>query len=107
MHAAYLIPEYDESLTGGKDLNVADLPGAKGKKAWRDVWYRPVILGGRRAGTWRRRIGNGKLTIDTNLFAPVDAKQHRAITAAVRRYGEFLELPATWTGHDLVRHSGD
>ncbi len=95
--AAYLIPEYDESLIGSKQLGVRDMPRAKGRESWSDAWYRPVIIGGKRAGTWRRTIGKGTVTVETNLFASLTAAQWRALQAAAERLGKFLEVPARIT----------
>jgi len=90
----HLIPEYDEALIGSKDLGVTDLPRAKRAKTWNDVWYRPVIVAGKRAGTWRRTIAKGNVVIETNLFASLNRSQVAALKTAVDRYGQFLQLPA-------------
>jgi hypothetical protein len=93
--AAQLIPEYDESLTGSRDLGVPDLSRATGKKAWKDAFFRPVIIDGSRAGTWRRTITGGSAVLDTNLFATLDAAQTKALEAAAERYSRFLGMPVT------------
>lgn len=92
---AHLLPEYDEALVGYKDLGVPDMPRAPRRKPWKDGFYRPVIVGGKRAGTWRRTIGRGAVAIEANLFASLDPAQSRALGAAARRYGRFLNMPAT------------
>jgi hypothetical protein len=93
--AAYLIPEYDESLTGYRDLGVPDLARPKGLTPKGDGSFRPIILGGKRAGTWRRVISGGRVVIEANLFAKLTAAESRALDAVVRHYGTFLNLPAT------------
>jgi len=90
----YLIPEYDEALIGSKDLGVIDLPRARESKPWNDVWYRPVIVAGRRAGTWRRTIAKGSVVIEANLFASLNRSQAATLKTAVDRYGQFLQMPA-------------
>jgi hypothetical protein len=90
----YLIPEYDEALIGSRDLGVTDLPLAERTKAWNDVWYRPVIVDGKRAGTWRRTIAKSNVVIETNLFASLNRSQVATLKTAVDRYGQFLQLPA-------------
>lgn len=92
---AYLIPEYDEAILGYKDLAIPDLPRAKDMRAWTDVFYRPVIIGGRRAGTWRRTVGGNQVVLETNLFTTLNPAQRRALEAAAERYGEFLGKPVT------------
>ena len=86
---AHLIPEYDESLTGARDFGNVDLPRARGKKAWEDAFVRPVIIGGMRAGTWRRTFAARSAILEINPFAALDAKQERALEAEVKRYSRF------------------
>ena len=93
--AAYLIPEYDECLTGYRDLAVSDMAPAKGMKPKTDGSFRPIILGGQRAGTWRRVISGGRVLVEAKLFAKLSTAQSRALDAVVRHYGTFLNLPAT------------
>jgi len=57
--AAYLLPEYDECVLTYKSIGMADLAWTIDTAAWNDVWYRPVVIGAKRAGTWRRTIANG------------------------------------------------
>ncbi len=90
---AYLLPEYDEALVGSRDMAVPDLPRARGARQWNDSFVRPVIFGGRRAGTWRRTIGREAVVLETNLFTTLDRGQRRALAAAAERYGRFLALP--------------
>jgi hypothetical protein len=92
-HAAYLIPEYDEGLLGYRELFPPDLPRAKGKARWRPRWPRPVIVGGRRAGVWRRTLEGGEALVEADLFAALDREGRRAVEAAVGRYGRFLGMP--------------
>jgi hypothetical protein len=94
---AWLIPEYDEALIGYKDLGVPDLP--RTRRGWKDIWHRPVMIEGRRAGTWRRTVDGGLLSVKTNLFATLDTRQRRMLDAATERYARFLGLStasASW-----------
>jgi hypothetical protein len=88
--SAYLIPEYDEALTGSRDLAQIDLPRASDRKKWNDRFLRPVIVDGRRAGTWRRRLADKGVEFDFNLFAKLELKQNKALEDAVRRYKRYL-----------------
>lgn len=93
--AAYLLPEYDEALIAYKELALQDLPYSQKMDAWHDVWYRPILIAGRRAGTWRRTIAKKELVIEAKLFTALDAAQSQMLESAAQRYGEFLKLPAT------------
>ncbi len=94
---AWLIPEYDEVLVGSRDLGVPDLP--RTRRRWSDIWHRPVMIEGRRAGTWRRTVAAGRLVVKVNLFATLDRRQQRLLDAATERYARYLGLPtasASW-----------
>lgn len=93
--AAFLIPEYDEALTGYRDLGTPDLHPGKSDKSWRDVFYRPVVVGYQRAGTWKRVIGSRSISMELNLFAKLDEVQWKAVDEAVDRYSRFIEMPVT------------
>lgn len=95
--AAYLLPEYDEALVGGKDFGAIDLTPAAGREPWKDAYLRPVIIAGKRAGTWRRTMAPGRVLLETNLFATLKPAQSQALKAAALRYGRFLELPVSLT----------
>ncbi len=88
---AYLLPEYDEAVLGYKEPPLPDLPRARAR--WRDDWLRPVLIGGKRAGTWRRTVVAGRVRLETSLFAALDRTQRGALEAAAGRYGRFLGLP--------------
>jgi hypothetical protein len=92
VRGAHFIPEYDEALVGSKEFGLADLPHAR--KKWSDAFLRPVLVDGRRAGTWRRLMGpNARL--ETNLFARLDAAQATKLERAARRYETFLGQAVT------------
>jgi hypothetical protein len=93
--AAYLLPEYDECVLTYTDLGFPDLPWARDAGAWTDFFYRPIIVAGRRAGTWRRVIAKGVVRIEANLFAALDGAQWQALEDAAARYGRFVGMEAT------------
>jgi hypothetical protein len=97
--ATYLVPEYDEALTGYRDLGAPDLPRAKRAGRRKDAFFRPIIFGDRRGGTWRRTVGRKEVVIETNLFAALNAGQSRALRAVAERYGRFLGMPAVLQEH--------
>ncbi len=92
---AHLVPEYDEALVGSKDLAVPALPRDARRRAWSDIWFRPVLIGGSRAGTWRRTVTAKGAIMETNLFARLDREQAAALRRAADRYDRFLGLPVT------------
>jgi len=54
-----------------------------------------VVLDGQVAGWWRRSVGKESATVEVALFEPPDGAVRVALTAAVERYGAFLEMPVT------------
>ena len=57
--------------------------------------YESLIIGGCRVGTWRRTITGKKATLETNLIAPLNRAQAKALRAAADRYADFLGVPLT------------
>jgi hypothetical protein len=92
---AYLIPEYDEVLTGWRELAVQDIVAEMPALRSRDTFYRPLMIGGRRAGTWRRTITGKKAVLETNLVAPLNRSQMKALRTVADKYGDFLGIPLT------------
>jgi len=92
---AYLIPEYDELLIGWRELAVRDHRSEPPALRSKDTFYRPLIIGGCRVGTWRRTITGKKATLEANLVAPLNRAQARALRDAADRYADFLGVPLT------------
>lgn len=92
---AYLLPEYDECVLTYTSLTFPDMPMAADRGPWSDTFYRPVIIGGKRAGTWRRTIAKREVALEANLFAALNAAESDALEAAAARYGAFLNMPVT------------
>ncbi|HET7874365.1 MAG TPA: winged helix DNA-binding domain-containing protein [Methylomirabilota bacterium] len=90
---AFFIPEYDEAVLGYKEPPLPDHPPARGKTRWRARWPRPLVIGARRAGTWRRTLGRDAVLVETDLFAALETAGERAIQAAAERYARFLQRP--------------
>ncbi len=92
---AYLLPEYDEVLVGTRDMPLPDLPRSKHVRTWRDVFLRPLVIEGRRAGTWKRTFEKGAAQLELNLFASLSRAQMAAVQKVAERFGRFLELPVS------------
>jgi hypothetical protein len=52
-----------------------------------------LVVDGRIAGTWRRTLGRGGVSVELLPFARLAASERRALDAAAGRYARFLELP--------------
>ena len=66
-----------------------------------------IVLGGRVAGSWQRTLKRGTVTIEVAPFAPLTPAEAESVEAAARRYGEFVEMPVTWSTNDERRTTND
>ena len=91
---AHLLPAFDEYAVAYRDRS-ALVDGAHASVARGGMFPPLVVLGGRVAGTWRRRTSRPSVAISAELFAPPTASARRGLEAAAERYGRFLGLPAS------------
>ena len=92
-----LLPNYDEYLIAYKDRAlVVDAERAANIAARTNgAFANHLIVDGRLAGGWSRRIGGNSVTIDVAPYKKLTPAQSRALGNAAEQYGEFLGLPAT------------
>ena len=97
--SVHLLPAFDEYLLGYKDRTAVlaredaskIVPGSNG------VFRPTIVVGGRVAGTWKRRIKKDAMDLALDPFAsPVDWEE-RALGAA-RSYSSFVGLPLSSRG---------
>jgi hypothetical protein len=87
---AHLLGTYDETLVAYRDLRTVDADGSPAAV----LHQRAVVVDGRFAGTWKRRLTRSEVVVELALRAPPDGAQQRALRAAADRYGAFAGLPA-------------
>jgi hypothetical protein len=91
---AFLLPAFDEYTVAYRDRG-AVVGAAHARRVEGMSLLRPVIVvNGRVAGTWARRLGKGSVELDLRPFTRPGPTARRAVTAAARRYAAFLELSA-------------
>jgi hypothetical protein len=90
---ALLVSMYDESTIAYKDLRVvlAAEPPRTG------LLERPIVIGGRTVGSWKRALTKGGVTVEATLFGPLDGVGRERLQTAAERFGRFFGLPATVT----------
>ena len=86
---AYLLPNYDEYVSSYRFHDV--ILDAVGNP--RLAYPHLLVLNGRLVGTWNRTLGKTRVDIVTHTFAPLAARDRRAVARAARRYGAFVGLP--------------
>lgn len=98
---AHLLPAFDEYLLGYKDRDdVLDPARADDIAPGGNGVFRPtIVVDGRVAGTWSRKLGKQRATIDLCPFDPLDAAAADAVEEAAARYAAFMsrDLALTWS----------
>ncbi len=93
---AHLLPNYDEYFIGLKDRSafVARLRGSGVKARTDGLSGNVLIVDGQIVGGWRRTLAKGTAVIELRLLIRLREAERRAVAAAVKRFGDFLELAA-------------
>ncbi len=93
---AHLLPPWDEYTVAYRDRSAVVDPALA--DATRGGIFAPVVvLDGRVAGIWRRKLTRGALEITAELVAEPGAAHRRALAAAAARLGDFHRLPVSLT----------
>ena len=92
-----LLPNFDEYLIAYKDRAlVVDADRAANIAARTNgAFANHLIVDGRLAGGWSRRIGGNSVTIDVAPYKKLSPLHTRALSHAAEQYGEFLGMPST------------
>jgi hypothetical protein len=88
-HHAVLLPPYDEYTVAYRDRSAA-LDPAHAVAARNGIFSPTIVVDGRIAGTWTRRLSRDAVTIALKPFAPLTGARARSVAAAATRYGRFL-----------------
>jgi hypothetical protein len=89
---AYLLPVYDEYTVAYRDRS-ASLNPSFAKQAGNGIFKPTIVVDGQIVGTWKRTLTRGALVITPTIFTKLGKAETRALNAAARRYGEFLDAP--------------
>ena len=91
----HLLPGFDEYLLGYKDRTA--MLESNHRQKWspgNSGMFNPIIIvNGRVAGTWKRRIKKDGVIVETNFFPNHRKPRNRDLEFSVSRYGAFLGLP--------------
>ena len=92
MPIAYLLPSYDEYTIAYKDRS-AVLAAGYTIQTRNGIFSPIIVVDGCIVGTWKRTFKKDAVLIETILFSPNDERRACAISAALDRYGAFLNMP--------------
>jgi hypothetical protein len=97
----HLLPNYDEYFIGLKDRSAFSARlKASGVEARTDALSgHVVVVKGQIVGGWRRALVGRKTIVDLGLLIRLSEAERRAVAAAVRKLGRFLELPVEIRWH--------
>lgn len=85
----FLLPPYDEYTVACADRGAAIDPSELSAAGY--GIGANIIVGGRIAGTWKRKVEKDKVRISTHLLNNNSAAPGKALAAAADRYGKFLQ----------------
>ena len=93
---AHLLPNYDELLVAYRDRSAAaqlvDVSALGTRQS--SIFDYVVVLDGQVVGRWKHdRTRRGAAMVALTIAAPLTDAGQRAVSAAARAYGEFLEMP--------------
>lgn len=90
--AARLLPAFDEYLLGYQDRSpVLDAENASVVVPGGNGVFAPIVVArGRIVGTWRRRAGTGRVTVDAVPLAAFTSTQRAQLRRSAATYGRFL-----------------
>jgi hypothetical protein len=93
LQTAHLLPAFDEYLVGYKDRSaILDPVYARQTNAGGGMLSPTILVDGQVAGTWRRSLKKGSVTVTPGWFVEPDSAEEQAFAEAARRYGAFLGL---------------
>jgi hypothetical protein len=93
---AHLLPNFDEYTVAYRDraeMVHADRPFEAKLFSFGSILSNVVIIGGKVRGSWRRSLTRDGVRVEARMLDRLKPAESRAVEAAGRRLGEFLERP--------------
>ena len=92
---AHLLPYVDEYLVAYRDRNAIQPPAYNALvDSGNVIFHPPLLIDGRVAGIWTRKLKKDRAMIAPTLFRPLAAGEGDALATAADRLGSFLGLTA-------------
>jgi hypothetical protein len=92
----HLLPNYDEYFIGFKDRSAfgARLESAGVERKTSALSGQALIVNGQIVGGWKRTLVGETVIVEPRPLIRLNKAEQRAVGAAARKFGRFLELPA-------------
>ncbi|MCW5878625.1 MAG: AlkZ family DNA glycosylase [Anaerolineales bacterium] len=92
---AWLLPAYDEYISGYKDRSAAMLRGdAAG--VFDNAFQHALVIDGLILGSWRRVLDDKQVSAHIRPVRPLNAQERQLLNAAAEDYAQFLGIPVEW-----------
>ena len=91
--AHFLLPNYDEYLIAYRDRAAVVDADRSRNLGFASGYPHQLVLDGRVAGSWRRQMTGGSVTVVAKPFNPLDKRQLRAMAAQAEACGRFFGRP--------------
>lgn len=92
---AHLLPFVDEYMVAYKDRDAVSPPEYNALvDSGNVIFHQPILIDGRVAGTWTRKLKKGMVAVMTKLFRPLTTAEMDALVVAADRFGSYLGLSA-------------
>jgi hypothetical protein len=94
--SAWLLPNFDEYMVGYSDRTALIDPGHTKKLDGfaSALLNNSLVIDGRIVGTWKRTFKKDAVLIELKLFASLKKAGTKELDSAIKRYADFLGLPA-------------
>jgi DNA glycosylase AlkZ-like len=89
----HLLPNYDECLIAYKDRETVPAWPTPPNIARHGSFAHHLVIDGRIAGAWRRRVGTKQVEIDVLPYRPLTRAESRALDAMIDQHSQFMNLP--------------
>jgi hypothetical protein len=88
----HLLPNYDECLIAYKDRGVVPGTPVPSGASRHGAFAHHLVIDGRLAGAWRRRIGTKHVEIDVLPYRALTRAESRALDAMIERHSRFMSI---------------
>jgi hypothetical protein len=98
--SAHLLPNYDEYFIGYKDRSAIGrrLASSKAGTGGNAFMAHVVFVNGQLVGGWKRAFQQQAVVVELDLVTGLTRSERARVAAVARRFGVFLDLPATLRG---------
>lgn len=91
----WLLPAYDEYISGYKDRSAAMLRGGEAG-VFDNAFLHALVADGVILGSWRRVLDEKRVRAHIRPVQPLNAQERQLLDTAAEDYAQFLGIPVEW-----------